>query len=470
MQKLEIAHKLEPMGENGVLLLRPGLDIKVTNMPLGLIYLASYLELKKIPVSIIDFKVTAMADDELRIYLRSKRPTYVGVSCMTLEYEGAKSLLRLIKEVDPSIITVVGGPHASSFPHEIITNPDVDIVAIGEGEKTMYEIASGKAPSEIKGIAYKDGEKLFFTEPRGYIENLDEIPIPAYHLIDMEAYFRVPYGHGLMLADKRRAQIFTTRGCPFHCNYCHNIFGKRFRARSPKIVLEEIRLLHDRYQVKEFQFEDDSFNVDIRRAKKIMDMITDSGMKIKISFPNGIRGDIADEELIIKMKQAGVYYLFLAVETADPDMQKRIGKNMDLQRLTETMEYASRNGIFLGGFFMIGFLDETKEQMLKTIDFAAKSKLHTAIFFKVAPFKGTRLYEEALEAGHQLDCDDLSNLNFRFGKVNISKVSLEELDRLHKYAYFRFYSNPRRMISLFMAFPDKLTLVKHALRLVLWRE
>lgn len=451
-----------------VLLLRPSSNIRVNNLPLGLMYVAAYLEQNNHKVRIVDLKLSEHTEQAMKKSLQDFKPDFVGIGCMTVEYNYVHEMLKQIKEEVPEAKVIMGGPHVNAF-HDVLKNEFVDIIVLGEGEITMQEIVDGKKLSKINGIGYKENGHIKYNPPRDFIDDLDNLPFPAYHLVDMEQYFESPFTHGFVLANKRRAQIFTSRGCPYNCNYCHKIFGKKFRKRSPENVLKEIKFLHDKYGVKEFHFEDDSFNVDIKRAKRIMDLIIQSGMKIKINFPNGIRGDMVDEELLRKMKRAGTYHFCLGIESWNPEIQTKIGKHLNLKKLDNTINMATRLGIIVGGFFMIGFVGETKKEMKQTIDYAVRSKLHTAIFSKVTPFKGTRLFDEAVETGYK-PTDNLEELDYRFGKANVSAVSDDELDKLHKNAYLRFYFKPSRMWNLFKVFPDKLTLVKQALRLLLWKE
>ena len=452
-----------------VLLIRPESDTRITNLPLGLMYIASYIRSEAVRVYILDLKLKSKTEEELEKYLLRVRPNLIGIGCLSADYKYAQKIIPLIKRCLPAALLVLGGPHVTSYPEIVLGDKNVDIAIIGEGEHTMLDIINGKALDDIAGIAYRKGRQVIRTPARPFIENLDELPYPAYDIIDMEEYFRSPYAQGFVLASKRRAQIFSSRGCPFNCVFCHSIFGKRFRKRSPKNILGEIKLLYYKYGVREIHFNDDSFNIDLKRAKEIMDMIYYSGIKIKISFPNGIRGDFLDDELLRKMKRAGVYHFCLGIESYDPGIQKNIGKALDLRKINRAITGARKYNIIAGGFLMLGFLGETKEQMLRTIDSAARSGLHTAVFAKVIPFHGTRLFDEATKAGFKIE-EDYENVDYSFTRVNLSGLSEEEFNRLHRLAYFRFYSNPKRLWSLFQLFPDKVALVRHAIRLVFWHN
>ncbi len=460
------------MNTKKVLLIEPpSKEQKPTPLPLGLMYLASYLEKSNHQVKILDMKVEKITKVELKKILFSFKPDFVGIRCLTYESPTAYSIAKYIKSVIPSCRIVFGGPHAGASPQEIIANKNVDYVVIGEGEITISELVSGKKLEQINGILYKEKNKIKQTPPREYIKNLDEMPLPAYHLINIKDYFKSPYAHAFFKAEDRTSQIFTSRGCPFQCIYCHKIFGKSIRFRSPENVLKEILLLYNKYKVREIQIEDDSFNVNIERAKKMMDLIISSGIKIKISFPNGVRGDFIDEELADKMKKAGVYSICFGIESGDKDIQQFIQKNLDLKKVKKAIEIVTKKGILATGYFMIGFLDETPPQMMKTIEFAQKSRLHMATFFKVTPYPNTKLYDLAKERGFKLsnNPEDYTYTFSTMGNLSLSKVSTEELDKIIKKAYFKFFS-PIRIIRLGIKAPNKKMLVVNFFRLLFWKN
>lgn len=230
----------------------------------------------------------------------------------------------IVKEINPKCITILGGPHASVFYDHALENAKIDIAVIGEGENTFVELLNkllqDQPIDDVKGIVFKKNNKIILTPYREPIENLDSIPFPAWDLVDFKKYSSVSSMNAYCAA-RPWAIIFTSRGCPFRCAYCHKIFGKRTRFRSPENVIAEIELLTQKYGVKEIQIVDDFFNVDLNRAKTICDLIIDKKIKIKIAFPNALRGDMMDRELIHKLREAGCYAIAYAVETASPEFK-----------------------------------------------------------------------------------------------------------------------------------------------------
>jgi len=443
---------------------------KATPLPLGLLYLAAYLN-QEHEVKVIDMMVDNISREKLGEIILEFKPDFFGIRCLTYLSATVYSICEYVKETLPSCLVIVGGPHTQTNPDEIIKQPFINYAVIGEGEITFSEIVSGRAPQEVKGIIYKENKRLIATAPREQIKDLDTVPFPAYHLINIEKYVNNQYVHAFFRAEKRIAQIFTSRGCPFQCIYCHKIFGKMIRYRSPENIVAEIKLLYGKYNIKEIQILDDSFNIDMNRAKKIMDLIIESGMKIKFSFPNGIRADFVDEELLDKMKKAGVYSVCFGVESGDFEIQKFIKKNLNLEKVKKTIELTAKKGILTTGYFMLGFLDETEEQMLRTIEFAKNSKLHMATFFKVTPYPNTELYNKAIERGFIFsNCGEDYTYTFsKAGAPNLSKISSEALGKMIKRAYFNFFS-PMRMVRLGLKAPNKKMLLVHFFRLIFWKN
>lgn len=453
-----------------ILLIRPKSNIPITNFPLGLMYLASSLEKEGHFVCILDLRFPDASLEEVKEKISDFQPDIVGIGAMTPEDCGLREILREIKTFSYKPMVVIGGSHVNTYLDQLMRYPGVDCAVIGEGELKIVQIAQGKNLQEIRGIAYrKDASSYVVNQDNGFITDLDQLPYPAYHLFDVERYFRNPFVHGFVLYHQRHTQLMSSRGCPYHCIFCHNVFGKQFRARSPENVLGEIRFLYEHYGIQEFHFEDDSFNVNVQRAEKIFDLIIHSGMDIKISFPNGLRADLLNKNLILKMKQAGVYQVSVGIESADADIQKTLGKRINLERVVSSVREMASQSIITDGFFMLGFLNETKEQMMHTILFARRSPLHFTTIHKVNPFPGTVLGTQAEEKGVRLDIESFGGDGYRFGRVNISSISQRALDWQQKKGYLLFYTKVSRLWKIFWLTPNKKTLFKHLLRLVLWR-
>jgi anaerobic magnesium-protoporphyrin IX monomethyl ester cyclase len=225
-------------------------------------------------------------------------------------------------------------------------------------------------------------------------------------------------------------------------------------------VLAEIDLLVTRHGVKELVFMDDIFNFRPARAKAIAQGLIDRGYDLALTFPNGFRGDILDEELVVLLKKAGMYRCMVAVESASPRLQKVMKKNLKIDKVAKIVDFIAAQGVMVHGAFMLGFPTETEEEMEQTIEWAAKSSFHTAAFFRVIPFKGTELFTQVEHAGYELPTDWSSYEPYQ-AKINLSAVPEEKIFKLRKKAYRRFYWNPRRLFDIFRLIPQKRTMIPY---------
>ena len=327
----------------------------------------------------------------------------VGISALNHEAESAYRLARALKASSPETLVAFGGPHARSEPDRAISSGVVDWVFRGESDRTfpraIEEWFFGRRDlSAIPGLSWRGGAERRFAinEGEDVIADLDTLPMPAWDLVPFDKYARRPNMNASLRA-KRYAPLFTSRGCPYRCSYCHDLFGKKFRWRSAENVLKEIELLTGRYRVGEFQIVDDIYNLHKPRMREIARRVIGryGRRALFFCFPNGVRADIIDLNDLPLLRDMGVYDMTVAVETVSPRLQKMVGKNLDVARAGRVIDAAAKAGISTKGFFMLGFPTETPEEMERTVRFALDSKLAMAHFFFVVPQKGTPLYDLA---------------------------------------------------------------------------
>jgi radical SAM superfamily enzyme YgiQ (UPF0313 family) len=457
-----------------ILLLRVNSRIEIAPVPLGLMYIASYLRKKRsnnIDIKIVDARCNNFSTAILKKIIFDYQPHLLGLTSMHLEKEEAHSIAKLAKEIIPSVKIVIGGPYASAGYYSALEDKNIDFAVVGEGEEIIDELIESSSQCyqdlhKIKGLAYKEGENIHFNGQRDFIEDLDSLPFPAWDSIDLNDYF---YGKKRTLENplqvhKKAVSILSSRGCPYQCSYCHNIFGKRFRARSPENVVDEIELLYNAYGVKEIEFVDDSFNIDKLRVERLLDLIIKRNLDIKICFSNGIRLDRIDEELLGQMKKAGTYRINYGIESASKRIQKIIKKNLDIDIAKDVINKTVKKGILCGGFFMMGFPTETEEEIMETLKFAISSKLHTAVFSIVTPFPNTDMYEQAIAKNNISPAIDFSDV--QRASLNLSEVTDTRLEELRLYAYRRFYFNPIRALRIFLRAPLKVPVFKNFIEVV----
>lgn len=447
-----------------ILLIRPDMDaIQITVPPLGLLTLAGYIrEYTDHAVSIIDCRYEKQSQDVLSRQIAEQKPDLVGLTGFTLEKSVVFETAKSVKKLFPNVPVVTGGPLTTADPQGMLENEWIDYVVMGEGEVVFrtfidrfVEIGEKADYDDISSFGYKPNGKTVINYNREFLDDLDSVPMAAWDLIDVEKYFRHKNRASMNLHNKsdRALQIFTSRGCPYQCTYCHNVFGKKVRKRSVDHVLNEIRYLHRELKADEIEVLDDIFNVDKERCKAIFNGVIHDGMKIGFSFPNGLRADVMDGELLDKMKEAGVYRIMYAVEAGSPRIQKLMKKNLDLEKAKRIIEYTAKKRISVGSFFMMGFLDETEEEVQMTIDFACDSRLHTASFLIVQPYPNTEIFNQAVEQGF-IPPDRTEDAG-HFYRVthNISKVPTERLEELKTIATRRFWFNPYRIFDFVRCTP-----------------
>ena len=341
-------------------------NLNIVSPPIGLMYLATYLKRifgKEIDMKIIDRVVDCYSNDDLVSVLKDYNPDIVGLRGIHLTKKVFHEIAATVKGINNHALVIGGGPYAADIK-SAISDKNIDFLVMGEGENTFAQIVSrilrGQTITDIQGIAFRDQEKIIRNPSASFIEDLDSLPFPDYSFISFDKYSQfLSYGS---YTRRRSGLILTSRGCPYECIFCHNVFGKRFRARSPQNVFEEIRELKENHGINDFFIIDDTFNVNYQRAMDIFDLIISSKMKINLYLATGIRGDIVDHKFVDKMVEAGVVGVAYAIESASRRLQKLVKKFIDLDKLADTIHYTCSKNIMVTYFLMIGFPTEREEE------------------------------------------------------------------------------------------------------------
>jgi radical SAM superfamily enzyme YgiQ (UPF0313 family) len=410
-------------------------------------------------VRALDLWLERDEETAIREALRQYPAEVIGLSGLTAESESLYRAARYARQGAPEAVILAGGPHASNYTRETIARPEIDVVVTGEGERTLQEIldriGAGSPWKDVPGTAVKNGTGGCRNNPiRPFIEDLDQLPLPAWDLTDIEAFGR---RRGMALVGRRPyLPISLSRGCPYRCTYCHQIHGKKFRAHSAGYALKLVDRAAEQCGVRDFDIIDDIFNLDAERLKAICEGFI-ARRNIRWTLPNGIRTDRLNAEQVRLMSRSGLEYAAIAVETASPRLQKMIRKNLQLDRVRDMIEEFARHRVMLSGFFMVGFPTETRQEMQMTIDFARKSSLHNALFFVVSPYEGTELFEQVRQnaVGSQFDVKRV----YLRQRVNLSEIPDLRFKMMRSLGYLRFFVDPRRLWRIWRDHPRKKALI-----------
>jgi radical SAM superfamily enzyme YgiQ (UPF0313 family) len=341
------------------------------------------------------------------------------------------------------VTLVIGGPHPSALPEETLRESDYDIVVTSEGDETIVDIAAGKALAETRGIYYKDNGRISSTPARERIKNLDALPFPALDMFQLERY----KCSKIVSRKTPMSDLMTSRGCVYDCSFCgKKIYGRRFIAKSPERVIEEIKYMLS-LGFKEIRFVDDMFTTDMKRAKTICEMILRAGLKFPWNLAAGLRVECVDAEFLALAKRAGLYQVSIGFESGDQACLDSIDKGITLEQSIKAMEIVKKSGLESVGFFMLGLPAETEESMKKTLDFAVKLMPDFAKVTITMPLPDARLYWDWEKQG-LIKSRDWKQYKLHGGGAIYEHPTLSR-DKLEKYYdlfYRKFYLNPRYLL------------------------
>lgn len=412
--------------------------------PMGLAYIGAVLEKDGHKVRIIDIGADKIPLKSLmRIF---QGADIIGLTATTPTFKNAELICKLAKE-NSSAITILGGIHATIASEECAKSKFIDFVVRGEGEETIVELVNSiknkKNPKKINGLTFKSKNKIIHTPNRELIKDLDKIPFPARHLFNHQKY---SYPDSLA---SPVMPIMTSRGCPHGCTYCctKQIFTRKVRFRSAKNVVDEIEHLIKKYGVKEIHFWDDNFTLNKQRVFEIRDEIRKRGIKLNFAFPNGLRVDQVDADILIALRDMGVYSMAFGVESGNQVILNNVKKGTTIAQIEKAYKIAKKLGFETWGFFMIGLPGETKETIINTINFAKKINPDIAKFHILKPFPGTEVFNQLKEQGLITDFN-YSNYGIHTRPVHrLPELSEEDLLQWSKTAYKQFYLRPSKILS-----------------------
>jgi radical SAM superfamily enzyme YgiQ (UPF0313 family) len=436
---------------------------KWVSPPLGILQLAGHLRsrLKNLEIRIVDQRATDCTVEEVVSRAVEFAPDVVGFSCTTPNCKTLVALSSGIRSALPRALLMIGGPHASAYGAELLDTTCADCVVVGEGELTCEHVLriwqeGSRDFSAVPGLVWRsaEGECLTNPGPAPVIQDLDTLPFPAYDLIDVRSYWRL-WSMSLLPPPRRYVSMFTSRGCPYRCIYCHDIFGKRFRAQSPERIVAELEHYVRTYGIKEVEFFDDIFNLNGRRVIEFSELVRRRNLRVSISFPNALRTDILTPEVADALVAAGTRVSAFALETGSPRIQELIQKRLNIPKYLEGVAMLAERRVFTYAFLMFGFPTETEADMQMTVDVVRQSKLHVVYPFVVTPYPKTELFDLAM----RLKPERMTGINYggsdyvTYPCVNLSEVSDQVLKSYLFKSFPALFANPLRALRIVRDFP-----------------
>lgn len=392
-------------------------------LPLGLAYIASFLQSKGRSVRVIDFNLSGFNLQRVD-NIAKQNPSIVGISCHTETYPNALKIAQRIKELNSEIHIVLGGPHVTILPEEALSESAVDVVVIGEGEATMAELAGlwldGKGEySGIKGIAYKDEKGRTLINPRRELLNPDTLPYPARELFPLELY-------------GEKWNISTARGgCPFKCPFCSAsaIWEGYRRPRSLENIIEEIKLLYEYYGAKYTFFADDLFTVNKKWVSKLLKLI--GQLPYSIKWGCSTRVDTIDEALIGEMAEAGCVSIQFGIESGSQRILSSV-KGITKEQVINAITACRKKDIYCSSSFMVPFPQDTKESIRETKEFIktlndAGSQIYLSF---TSPYPGTYFYEHREELGIKVLTDKWDEFDAKHNIIETKNLTSRDIEEL----------------------------------------
>lgn len=406
-------------------------------IPLGIGYLAAVLEKAGYQVDVIDCQAMKLTYDQFREELVKRNPDVLGMTATTLIYKSACECANIAKEFNPKIITMIGGSHVSFWDENALKEyPQLDIVVRKEGENTILElmqrIEEGNPYYDVIGTTCRNGAEIVKNPDRPYIQDLDSLPFPAHHLFPLEHLNK----YGVVIFP-----VYTSRGCTFWCNFCSAVrmFGRGYRMRSPKNVVDELEHLVKDFGAQQFTFYDDAFSVDQNRVREICRLIKERGLKIKWDCET--RVDMVDRDLLQTMKDSGCIAVWFGVEAGSQMVIDAMGKGYKLETIKKSFKLAQEVGLMTVASVVLGFPEETPETLRETTKFIEELNPDDVGYYIATPYPGTPMHELVVKKGW-LKITDFNHYDTAQPIFETPYISSKQLKEMREKAFQSFYIRP----------------------------
>ncbi|MFH1532947.1 MAG: radical SAM protein [Pseudomonadota bacterium] len=429
--------------------------------PLGLAYVAAYLEREGVAVRLLDAGVEGLTLAETAAQVVAARPAILGIGATSNFFGNALELAHRVRAALPSVFTVLGGPHGTSCADEVIAGDGFDAVVVGEGEITTGELVTavmgGGDLSKVRGLVYRDGDRVVRNPPRPLVKDLDDLPLPARHLLPLDKYVPQP-NDGPYLP---KHAMISSRGCPYQCTFCdHGTYGITYRSSSPERIALEMEELVDRYGARDIAFVDSLFMVSKERVRRIISAMDRRG--VDVHWTCTIRANVADRAILREMKAAGCWRVRIGIESGSERILETIHKEVELADIHAAVRVADELGLHPKAFFIIGHPTETRESVMESIDLACRLPLTDITVQLNTPLPGAAQWETAAEHG-TFTSPDWTRYSFWEPVYIPGAMTADELDALYRRFYRRFYYRPvvvRRHLRMIKNWRDLVRLAR----------
>lgn len=387
---------------------------------------------------IYDAMTKKVGYEQIETRIRESKPDFVGVSAFTSSLPDAIEVLDLAKTIDPNIITILGGVHPSFMYEEVFSlSNSVDYIVRGEGEITIVELLNthvkGGDAGQVAGVVFRQDNKLTVTADRPLLENLDDMPM-GWDLLDWEDYTYY------ILPGSRLGAVCTSRGCDKECTFCsqQKYWMRTWRARSPEDVVREMELLNKEYGVNVVLFTDDYPTPDRKRWEKLLDLLIEKSMDMKILMETRAADIVRDEDILYKYREAGIIHIYVGTEATQQESLDYIKKDLSIDEAKRALALLREAGIVTETSMILGFPDETEDSIARTLELAIEFNPDFAHFLAIAPWPYSDIYKE-LEP--YVVVRDYRKYNLIDPVIKPRAMTLEDLDKAIIECYRAFYMN-----------------------------
>ncbi len=418
------------------------------NPPLGILYIAGYLrKFTDHEVEMFDTQLEKSSYEKIEERIKKSNPDAVGITAMTFTIIDVIKICKIIKNFNPNIKVILGGPHINIYPNETMEIPEVDFLVMGEGEMVIKDLVNNINDQEklhqITGLVFRDDGQIVKTGVRELLQDLDILPFPAREITQYKKYSSVLATHKIVTT------MFTSRGCPYKCSFCDRPhLGKRFRARTAANVVDEMELCQN-MGIGEILIYDDTFTIDRRRVVAVCEEYLKRGLKI--NWDIRARVNTVDTELLKLMKKSGCTRIHYGVEAGTEKILKVLKKGINRKMVKKAFKLTNKEGIESLAYFMIGSPTETVDDIKETIKFAKKIKPNFVHATVLMPFPATDIYYQGLESkviksDHWREFAKNPTADFKphLWTENFDEKELFQLLRLF---YHKFYLRPSFIVK-----------------------